>query len=316
MARKKTGNLIQVFKIFFNSIHTYFMYFDQTSKALLFPIFGQLISIIILFTIAYQVDQNMSLIQENIPLLKTDENLLIALILVLLPFFIIFFRAFYKYLIQFASLNLLFYTNSNKKKVKNIDFAANNNVIKRKFFQYIILCFIITILYIPPLIFILPFACLAFQIFALEGDISPMKAVKRSIEMVKSNIIPTLILIVLCALVTYWFLPTLFIWAAQKTSLYYMMLNSFEKFVENTPILASLSQIDLGILNDIIKDIFAPLSIARYMTEGIIAFIILGFTLPFRCCCFTELYRLYDSETIKENSKMTDEIVKRATSKK
>ena len=315
MTRKKTNNLIQVFKIFFNAIRTYFMYFDQTSKALLFPIFGQIISIIIIFTIAFQIDQNVNYIQTNVKFLKTDTSLLIAFILVLLPFFIIFLSAFYKYLIQFASLNLLFYTNSNKKKVKNIDFAANNNVIKRKFFQYIILCFIITILYFPPLIFILPFACLAFQIFALEGDISPMKAVSRSIQMVKSNILPTLLMVVLCLIVTYMFLPSLFIWATEKTPLYSFMLSNFENFVENTPLLASLSLIDLGILNDFVKDIFAPLTIARNMTEGIIAFIVLGFSLPFRCCCFTELYRLYDSETIKENSKTTDEIVKRATSK-
>ena len=52
------------------------------------------------------------------------------------------------------------------------------------------------------------------------------------------------------------------------------------------------------------------------MFSALITFLITGFTLPFRCCCFTELYKMYDSEKIKEFSKSTDEIVKRATSKK
>ena len=49
---------------------------------------------------------------------------------------------------------------------------------------------------------------------------------------------------------------------------------------------------------------------------SIVYFLVIGFTLPFRCCCFTELYKMYDSEKIKEFSKSTDEIVKRATGKK
>ena len=58
------------------------------------------------------------------------------------------------------------------------------------------------------------------------------------------------------------------------------------------------------------------LTVAKFSAEGLINFIIVSFTMPFRCCCFTELYRLYDSEKIKENSKESDEIIRRATGKK
>lgn len=316
MARKKHKNFFEVFKIFFSSIKTFFLYFDQTSKALLFPIFGQLISVILIFTLTYFYNQNGNDIKATVPFLKTDQSLFIAFIVLLIPLFIIFVKAFYDFLIKFTSLNLLFYTHSGKKKVKNIDFSANDNVIQRKLLKYIILWILITIICIPPLILLLPFTCLAFQVFAMEGDVSAFGAVKRSIEMVKSNIISTFIMLVLCIFITYMFLPALFIWAAEKTSVYYFMLNSGEKFVLSTPLPQMVSMVDLGILNDFVNEILSPLTIARNITEGIITFIILGFTLPFRCCCFTELYRYYDSEKIKENSKMTDEIVKRATSKK
>ena len=316
MARKKHNNFFEVFKMFFSSVKTFFLYFDQTTKALLFPIFGQLIAVILIFTLTYFYNQNGKEIKAFLPFLKTDESLFIAFIILLIPLFIVFAKAFYDYIIKFASLNLLFYTNSGKKKVKNIDFKANDNVIQRKLVKYIILMFLITLMCITPLILILPLACLAFQVFALEGDVSPIKAITRSVEMVKVNFIPTIIALALCIFFTYMFLPSLFVWAAEKTSVYYFMLNTCEKFVLITPLPDMVSMADLGMLNEYINEILSPVAIARNITESIISFIILGFTLPLRCCYFTELYRLYDAEKIKENSKTTDEIVKRATSKK
>lgn len=316
MARKKHINFLNAFGIFFSSVKTFFLYFDQTTKILLFPIFGQILAIILIFTLTYFYVQNGHSVQAFIPFFNTNERLFITFIVLLIPLFFLFAKAFYEYIIRFSSLNLLYYTNSGKKKVKNIDFEANDNVIQRKLFNYIILMLIITIMCITPLILILPLACMAFQVFALEGNISPIKAVTRSIEMVKANFIPTMVALALCFFFTYMFLPALFIWAAEKTSIYYFMMGACEKFIVITPLHSMASMTDLGILNEYINEILSPVAISRNITEGIISFIVLGFTLPLRCCYFTELYRLYDSEKIKENSKTTDEIVKRATSKK
>lgn len=322
MARKKSNNLINAFKIFFSSIHTYFLYLDQTSKALLFPIFGQIISIALIFTLTGLFNTNIDTIQSSCAFFEDDKNLFITFFIILIPLFLIMAKSIYDYLIAFASLNILFYTNSNKKAVKNIDFKSNNNVIQRKLFQYIVLMFIVTILFsIPPLIFISPiigiFLSLTFQVFALEGDVSAFRAVSRSIELVKSNIIPTIILLLLCIITTYIYLPGLFIWACEKSSIYYFLMNNCENFLNLFDLNNILpNQENLGFLNEPIQEFLSPVALARTVTEGTISFIIVGFTLPFRCCCFTELYKLYDSEKIKENSKSTDEIIKRATGKK
>lgn len=311
MARKKTNNFIEVFKIFFSSIKTYFMYLDQTSKALAFPIFGQFISVILIFTITYFVSENASQIMSMIPFLNSDAAFFTTFIIILLPFFIIFLKAFYDYIILFSSLNLVFYTNSNKKKIKNLDFESYNNSIQRRLFKYIILMIISV-----PLMIIAPFLVLIYQVFAMENDISPIGAIKRSIKMIKANFIPAVIMIVLCYIVTYGFLPALFMWVCQKISLYYFVLSCCERFLTLLPAESYTLQVDLGIINEYINEIISPLSIAGFLTKSTFASLIIGFTLPFRCCCFTELYRLFDAKNIKENSKMTDEIVKRATSKK
>ena len=316
MARKKTNKFFGVFKIFFSSIKTYFLYLDQTSKALAFPIFGQVISVALIFTFTYFFNTNIDDIKNSLPIFENISNIWLTFFIILFPLFLIFIKAFYKYLVAFSSLNLLFYTVSNKKNVKKIDFKENDNIVKRHFFKYIILLTLVTlILTIPPLIFIAPltgiFLCLTFQVFVFESDISAFSCISRSTGLIKSNFIPTIILLLLCILTTYMFLPSLFIWACEKISLYYFLMNNCEKLISLIQ-LDYLTNISIPVISDIIKDILSPTALSRHITEGTLSFIILGFTLPFRCCCFTELYKLYDSEKIKEFSKESDEIIKRA----
>lgn len=328
MARKKSNKFTGIFKIFFSGLYSYFLYLDQTFKILAFPIFGQIISVSLILTLTYMFNTYYEDIKNSCALFDADQNLYITFFVILFPLFLIFLKAFYGYIINFAGLNLLFYTNSNKKTAKKIDFKANNDIIQRKLFAYIFLMFCVSIIFIlPPFIFIAPligiFLCLVFQVFSLEGDISPFKAISRSISLVKSNFIPTCILLIFSIALTYIYLPCLFIWACEKTSVYYFLLNNCEKLTNLLPLNDFITNFNTIIsssyltppLQDFMNEIMTPLSLARLMAEGTISFIVIGFTLPFRCCCFTELYRLYDSDQIKEFSKDTDEIIKRAGKK-
>ncbi len=315
MQRKKSNKIINVFQIFFSSIKMYFLYLDQCIKYLLFPILGQLVSLIILFTILYYFNTNIDNIRNLSSFFENDKNLYLLFAFVLLPFLIIFFKAFYEYIIAFSSLNILFYTVSNKKKIKNIDFDANKKVIERRFFSYLVLIFIVTLLLIiPPFLFVAPiiwiFLCLSFQVFSFENDISGTGAISRSIELVRGNVLSTIILLVLCFMLTYWFLPNLFIWSCEKISLVTFMIGKIESFV---------NILNLDLLNDVLANVnlsIDALTIAKYTAEYIISLVIIAFSLPFRCCCFTQLYKLYDSEKIKDFSKQSDEIIARATGKK
>ena len=156
MAKKKF-KIIDIFTIFFGSIKTYCLYLEQCTKFLAFPIFGQLFSLIIIFTLTYYFRINYENIKNSAAFLNNDQTLLILFLIVILPFLLIFTKALYDYLIAFSSLNIMFYTVSNKKRVKDIDFKANNKVIERRLFNYIILMLIISIIMIvPPICFIAP----------------------------------------------------------------------------------------------------------------------------------------------------------------
>ncbi|MCD7879306.1 MAG: hypothetical protein LUG16_05160, partial [Candidatus Gastranaerophilales bacterium] len=244
------------------------------------------------------------------PLLADSKNLSLLFWIILIPFFIIFIKAFYDYIIAFCALNIMFYTVSGKTRVKNIDFSSHKSVIQRKIFQYILLMLYVTlILIIPPLVLWL-FICLSFQVFSLEPESTAAKSLSRSVELIKGNIIPTIIMLVLCYIATYWFLPEMFIWASEKVSLNTFLVQCFEPFFGMLP---------LDYYNDILSVVnyrIDTVTLSRNTVEFLISFIIIGFTLPFRCCCFTQMYKLYDSDRIKEFSKESDEIIKRAAGKK
>ena len=308
MARKKSNKFIGVFKIFFSSIRTYFLYLDQTAKYLVFPIFGQIISLLLIFTATYFFATNIENIRNINQFFANDKNLLTTFFILLAPLLLVFLKAFFDYIIAFASLNILFFTAPKNKKAKNIDFVANDNVIKRKLLNYILLMLFVSIAAICPPALI--FLSLSFQVLALEGDISAPKAFSRSIELVLGNFINTTILIVLCWLSTYIFLPELLTWVCEKISLTTFAVTKFEIFCTLLPIEEINKYLSLINTNTNATEL------GMLMFSSMIAFLITGFTLPFRCCCFTELYKMYDSDKIKENSKNTDEIVKRATDKK
>ena len=308
MARKKSNKFIGVFQIFFSSIKTYFLYLDQCAKYLAFPILGQVISIILIFVATYYFTVNIESIKNINDFFSNEKNLLITFLVLLLPLFLVFLKAFFDYIIAFASLNILFFTAPKGKKSKNIDFVANDNVIKRKLFNYIILMLLVSLsaIFAPLLIFL----TLSFQVLALEGDVSAFKAYSRSFEMVKNNFISTILMIVLCYISTYWFLPELLTWVCEKISLTTFAVTRFEIFATLLPLDTINSYLTFINTNTNATEL------GMMMFSAMITFLITGFTLPFRCCCFTELYKMYDSEKIKEFSKSTDEIVKRATGKK
>ncbi len=315
MAKRKKNNFIEVFKIFFSSIKTYFLYLDRLAAYMAFPVFGQMISIIILFSLTYYFNTNIETLRAFPFFAQNDNKLLTVFFIILFPFIFIFLRAFYKYLIAFESLNIMFFTLSKNKKAKNTDFKSNDKSIERRLFGYVILMLVVTLmLVVPPLFFVSPviwvFLCLAFQVYALEPDVSPFGAIARSMKLTARNFIPTSVMLLLCFVSTYWFLTELFVWALDKLAITHFFINTIIPFINLLPIDAYNQILSIANIN------IDSVTIAKSVIESTVSFILIAYTLPFRCCCFTELYKLYDFENIKEYSKESEEIIKRASGKK
>ena len=131
MTKKKNNKILSVFNIFFKSLKTYFMYLDKTSKYVLIPVLGQVISLALIFIIVYHFTGNIDSIQKYPIFASNNQNVLFGLLIILSPFFALFLHSFYRYIIAFCSLNVVFYTISPKKNAKEIDFRANDREIGR-----------------------------------------------------------------------------------------------------------------------------------------------------------------------------------------
>ncbi len=308
MGRKKTNKILSVLGIFFKSIKVYFMYLDKTAKYMFIPVFGQILGLFLIFFTTYYFNVNIKKIAKMSFFSNNPENLIFGLFIVLIPFLVLYLYSFYRYMIAFCSLNVVFYTLTPKKGTKEIDFQANDKYIERRIFQYILLLALISILCLfPPLWIVL---CLSFQVFALESDSNCFKAVGRSIRFTLENILPVLLMLLLVFALTYWFLPSLFLWGLEKTPFVDFLVTRLDVYMRILPYNEWNS-----ILSVFGKNIDS-VTVARNVAEITLMSVIIGFTLPYRCACFSELYRILDNEQIKEYSKADEEIIKRASSKK
>ena len=139
---------------------------------------------------------------------------------------------------------------------------------------------LVTLLFIvPPISFFAPivafFLSFVFQVFAIENGTSAINSIKRSFQIVAENILPTLIMLVLCYITTYEFLPKLFIWVSEKTSAIYFLMNMWENFFEIT-VISNLRDI-IDIINSTVPALdinIDAITVSRYAVEMIITFII------------------------------------------
>ena len=303
MARKKRKASLNIFKIFFGSVKVYFLYLDKFVKYLMFPVMGQILGLIVLFTVAYLFNVNAASLQEKIPFLSDEKNFFIAYLICLAPFFAIFIKAFYEYIIAFTSLNSVCYIITPKKKVQDIDFKTHDSAIERRLFPYIALLFFASIismvLCVPVFWIFAPFIVLMFQVFALEQSAGPLSSISRSIDLVKGHYFVTLMAIILAGVLTYMLIPGLFMWALDYFKITPFLNAPVEKFVSIIPM--DLNNINTFLTSLAVSKITTS-DLARMLTESTIYSVFIMFTLPLRCCVFTNLYAALDIDAIGKNS--------------
>lgn len=303
MARKKKKISLNIFKIFFDSVKIYFLYLDKFVKYLMFPVMGQILGLIVLFTIAYLFNVNSSNLQEKIPFLSNEKNFFITYIICLAPFFAIFIKAFYEYIIAFTSLNSVCYIIAPKKKVQDIDFKTHDSAIERRLFPYVVLLFLASlismVLCFPFFWIFAPFIVLMFQVFALEQSAGPVGSIGRSIDLVRGHYFVTLIAIILAGVLTYMLIPGLFMWALDYFKITPILNAPVEKFVSIVPI--DYVGINKTLSTFSISKI-TSFDVSKMLTESTIYSIFIMFTLPLRCCVFTNLYAALDIDAIGKNA--------------
>lgn len=295
---------------------------DVLLKYMLFPVFGQIIGLALIFTANYFFVVNIPYLIKQYPILDNIPLVFTLLLICVFPGFLVFCKAFYDYIIAMGSLNSMAYVSRGEKmKNKPLDPKTHDDVLKKRLGNYIVLVLLISLLCLVggfPL-FIIPFAILCvylslvFQVFMLEESTPPLGAFKRSFDLVKTNFGITCLLLGLSFLLTYLILPNLIVWAFDKANAIDFFAYPIHKYLEILPIQdivnSSIASLTSGLpLNMPISiDTNAAFNIhdtACSVVCGLIGLVVIGLLLPMRSCWFTLLYKTFDFEKGEELRKM------------
>ena len=318
MAKKSENRILMILNIFKDGIVWYCKYMDVLLKYMLFPVFGQIIGLILIFTANYFFVVNIPHLIKQYPILDNIPLVFTLLLICVFPGFLVFCKAFYDYIIAMGSLNSMAYVSRGEKmKNKPLDPKTHDDVLKKRLGNYIVLVLLISLLCLIGVfpLFIIPFAivcvylCLVFQIFMLEESTPPLGAFKRSFELIKTNFGITCLLLALSGALTYWLLPNLIVWAFDKANAIDFLAYPIHRYLEILPIqdlvnsaIATLTS-GLPLNMPISIDTNAAFNIhdiACSVVCSLIGVSVIGLLLPMRSCWFTLLYKTFDFEKGEE----------------
>lgn len=290
MAKLKIKN--NVWSIIFKSMKIYSLNLYAYIKYMLFPVFGQVIGIILIFASASLFSQNMSYLSDKYEIFNNFSVVITTLLIIVMPGFILFLKAFWDFMVAYGALNSM--TQSVLSTGKLYDFKAHDEVITKRSFKFISLLFVIAFLLlmaINPLLWVLDiiffvYFILIFQVFTFEEDKSVIDCFKRSLGLIKGNFGRTFLIVTVLAGVTYYILPCL----VEKVIEITHLSNFFKGILETWAMTLSLEEWN-NLMIAYKLPIITALDIANSILSSTILFIVVGLTLPLRSICWTLWYK-------------------------
>lgn len=294
MAKNKKDSVVaSVFKIFFNGVKLYFLNFEKFFKYMAFPVLGQIVGISLIFFASYVFTLHVSAFTNKNPIFDNIPLVFLVLIILTLPGFFIFCKAFWDYLIAMTALNSM--ASSLLEGGTLDDTGMHAELIKRRTGSYILFLILLSIIYfllsVPILwgllVVVFVYLALSFQVFALEEEKCAFDAIRTAIGYVKFNFLKTALLLSILGIVTYWLVPGLICWGVETGNLAGFFSYPVEQYVRLLP---------LGDINTILAQHHIPFElksydIAKHIVLAVVSVVVIAFTLPLRSLCCTELYK-------------------------
>lgn len=318
MAKKSNNRFILVLNILWEGIVIYCKNLDTFLKYMFFPIIGQILGIFIIFAVNYLFVTNLPELIHKYPVFDNIPLVFTLLLISSFPGFMIFCKAFYDLIVAYGSLNsMVWISQGGKMKNKPLDTKAHDDVLKKRFASFVILWLLLAIittlgifpLFIVPFSFAVVFLVFVFQVFMLEDKISPIGAIKRSIYLVKGNYFPTLFLILLSAIITYYLIPSLFVFFSDEVNATKILATPVKTYIDVLAVPALVSAVENALssvnisgynISVPVKPLVEELLIGEAIVRTTIMVAVTGFLLPLRSAWFTLLYKTYDAEKTDE----------------
>ncbi|MDD3149480.1 MAG: hypothetical protein PHV68_01480 [Candidatus Gastranaerophilales bacterium] len=329
---KDEKKLMNIFEIIFKGSWIYVKNFMTFFNTMLFPLFGQLLGILMILVPSFIFSQNMPRLLYQYPYLNNIFLVFSCLLLLTLPGFFIFTKAFWEYLVRMISLNTI--ASDLIKSGKAGDIQVHNQKVSARTRQYIILLAILALIWVVGLLLpyiVVPlnidylykqiffwggealmiifltilsvYLSLTYQVFAFE-TISPQATLKRSIELVEGNFFRTVILAVIIFALTSAIIPSFIQSAFANTSLFETVMRPCELYtstlISDPYMFVSFFHIEKYMDMQGGSVIF---ELSKILLFAIIGFITTGLLLPFGSACYTLLYQDIQNRKGKSSAK-------------
>ncbi len=284
MSKYKVKN--NIFLILAEGIKIYFSNIDKFFVYMLFPVFGQIIGILLSFALP------LGLADRIVAKSSSVTMAMLMILLLAMPGLLIFVKAFWDYMVAYVSLNSM--TEGAVSTGRVYDFQSHNEVATRRSFQYVWLLICVGVLssVASSIFFIIPgfvlwiYLILVFQVFTFEDDLSVFDCFKRSFSLVKGKWFSTFLMLALLVFFTIFIIT-------EGVFVVFDYLNLTDKvsilfnFVTN--------KIPLDFCNQLLSywhmPIITPDVISKTIFYSLISFIVMGLTLPIRSICWSLWYR-------------------------
>jgi hypothetical protein len=329
---KTSKKFMNIFDIIFKGILIYLKNFIELTYIMLFPVFGQLIGIIMIFGTTYLYTSRMSSLMLNFPIFNNLAFVLVTLILIVLPGFFVFTNAFWEYMVAMVSLNGVAASAGKDGKIK--ESAAFVQNIKQRKNDYITLLLVLALIWIIGLLLPLPvfalniplsakpflfvglefiaffmltvvsvYFSLSFQVFSFE-NLSPVDTLKKSFEMIEGNFWRSVFLAVILFILTGMIIPYIFQAVSEKTFILDIISYPFEVFL-------SIFMIDPAKLFEVVRSISPNIPrlvdpatmMSNFMAQLVLGMVVTAMMLPLGSACYTLLYQDILSRRIPKNRK-------------
>lgn len=301
-----------VWSIFVQGVNLYFTNFGSLFKYMAFPVFGQILGILLTLWASFIYAQNLPKWIVKGGIFDNFTIIFLILIILILPGILILAKAFWDYLIAYGAINSM--VENLLKSGKVYDFPAHNQVITRRIGSFLWLWVLLGIFGAVasfPLFWVLAgilavYFILVFQVFAFEPDKSALACFQKSATIIKGNFARTLGLLTLIGGLTYWLLPQLISTFIDLINLTSLLIIPFDTWAQQLPITEINQSIKLYTFGYELNSLF----IAKFLLNVFLSSIIIGITLPLRTICCALWYKNLNKAEMKLDKKILDRATK------
>ena len=284
------------FEIFLQGVGLYFSNANKFLSYMMFPVFGQLFGLLLIYYSTLFYNKNLSVILVNYPVLNQPIYKTIILMVILVPALVLYVSALWKYWIAYGAVNSM--CDNLLKSGRVYDFGAHNQLVTSNWVIFLSISFIyhfLAFIAINPIFWIigallLIYFSLVFQVFIFE-DLPTVDCFKKSSIYVQENFKKTTALILSVGALTYCIIPQIIC-----TFLDVIKVKPFlSLFIAEGISTSSLYEINL-MLSTVHQSPVTPESVSGFFVTSAIYVVTIQLLLPLRTICFCLWYKLYGKE--------------------